>query len=55
MSKRIDFFRNNVEDHQGPPRYLTPEEIADPETWRLPTSDNPRRTVPISDKQGVLL
>lgn len=44
-----------VEDHQGQPRYLTPEEITDPETWRLPTSDKPRRTAPISDKQGVLL
>lgn len=44
-----------VDDYQDQARYLTPEEIADPETWRLPTSDKPRRTAPINDKQGVLL
>ena len=37
------------------PRYLSPEEVADPETWRLPTSANQRRTATTCAKQGVLL
>ena len=37
------------------PRYLTPEEFADPETWRLPIRDKQRQTATISARQGVLL
>jgi hypothetical protein len=44
------------ENHQDEARYITPERLADPATWKLPTNDNVRRTAPTCDRrQGVLL